>query len=939
MCEPAVQPRPRQGVPARPPEASSQGGSSDRGRNLNHRKTLSGFLPPGGGSGILWVTAVLVLLLTAGLGTPAFAGDSGPGNAVLRTTLPNGLRVVIVRNPIAPVVTTVVNYLVGSNEAPPGFPGTAHAQEHMMFRGSPGLSADQLADIAAAMGGMFDADTQQAVTQYFFTVPAEDLDVALHIEAIRMRGVLDSEALWQTERGAIEQEVARDLSSPTYVFYTRLLAAMFKGTPYAHDALGTRASFDQTTGAMLQRFHTQWYAPNNAILVIAGDVQPQAALAAVKKQFGGIARQAVPAKPRMHLQPVTPQTMELDTDLPYGLVSIAYRMPGYDSPDYAAVQVLADVLNSPRGALYGLSAGGQALSTGFSFSPFQQSGLGFAAAAFPSGGDPQALLKAVRKVLTDDLSHGFAADLVATAKRHAALDAQLDKNSIPGLAMAWSQALAIEQRRSPEADVAAVRQVSVADVDRVARQYLDPDRAIVAILTPQPSGAPAASSGFGGKESFAPEKTKGVKLPAWAAAALERLSIPAPSTSPVSTTLPNGLRLIVQPASASDTVSVYGHVRNNPYLQTPAGQEGVDDVLDQLFSYGTRTLDRLAYQKALDDIGAYASAGADFSLQVAAGRFERGVQLLADNELDPALPEPAFRIVRRQVADTVAGQLKSPDYLTSRALQKALFPKDDPALRQSTPSTVSSLSLEDVKAYYRNVFRPDQTALVVVGNITPERARRAIEQYFGHWTATGPQPNTVLPSVPPNAPRTTRVPDASRVQDKVILAETLGLTRHDPEYYALELGNHVLGGGFYATRLYQDLREKTGLVYNVSSSFDVGRSRGIYMVAYACDPANVAKARGIVERNLHEMQATRIDDDALRQAKAMLLRETTLAESGLDAIADGFLSRVDLDLPLDEPTLAAHRYVNLSAAQVQAAFAKWLRPRDLVQVTEGPPPH
>jgi zinc protease len=169
---------------------------------------------------------------------------------VLLATLDNGLRIVIVRNSLAPAVTTVVNYMAGSNEAPEGFPGTAHAQEHMMFRGSPDLTAGQLADIGATMGGLFNADTQQTVTQYFFTVPADDLDVALHIELIRMRGVLNSERLWQQEKGALEQEVAQDLSNPEYVFYTRLLAAMFR-TPCTSAARHGRRS-TKTTGAMLR---------------------------------------------------------------------------------------------------------------------------------------------------------------------------------------------------------------------------------------------------------------------------------------------------------------------------------------------------------------------------------------------------------------------------------------------------------------------------------------------------------------------------------------------------------------------------------------------------------------------------------------------------------------------------------------------------------------
>lgn len=855
---------------------------------------------------------------------------------VIRATLDNGLRLVIVRHPIAPVVTTVVNYRVGANEAPEGFPGTAHAQEHMMFRGSPELSSNQLAAIIAAMGGQFDADTQQTVTQYFFTVPAEDLQVALHIEAIRMRGVLDSEDLWRQERGAIEQEVAQDLSSPEYVFYAKLLGAMFQGTPYAHDALGTQASFDKTTGAMLKTFYDTWYAPNNAIMVIVGDVNPRATLSDVQRWFGDIPRKPIPSRPAVRLQPVKAQRLELKTDLPYGLAITAFRLPGYDSPDYAAAAVLADVLDSQRGDLEALAASGKALQAGFSLHTLPKAGLGYAVAAFPKDGDAQGVLKEVQKVLVQRVQHGVSADLVAAAKRRARAEAEFQKHSVSGLAMAWSRALAVEGRASPDDEVRAIEQVAVTDVNRVARQDLDLDHAIVAILTPEASGKPVSSKGFGGRESVAQQPTTTVTLPAWAQQALERLSIPESHVRPVVNLLPNGIKLIVQPAAVSDSVIVYGHIHNQPALQAPAGKEGVDAVLEQLFDFGTTELDRVAFQKALDDIGAQASAGTTFELQVLADQFERGVQLLAQNELHPALPEAAFAIVRSQQAATVAGQLQSPDYLTHRALQTALYPKHDPTLRQATPATVSSLTLKDVKDYYHRVFRPDLAAIVVIGKIDPERAKAVIERHFGAWQAAGPKPDLLLPPVPLNAPDTVAVHNASRVQTQVILAETLGLTRSTPDYYALVLGNHVLGGGFYATRLYRQLREQRGLVYYVAASLEANQTRSTYTVDYACDPEKLAEVRAIVERNVRDMQTHLVSPHELHQAKAMLLRRIPLGEASLGDIARGLISRDDLDLPLDEPKRAAKRYVALTAESVRAAFKRWLHPDHLVQVSEGP---
>ncbi len=887
--------------------------------------------------------ALLRALLALGMLTLAAAASAAAPSAhsgALRATLKNGLHVVIVRNDLAPVATTVMTYHVGANETPKGFPGTAHALEHMMFRGSPGLTAAQLSYISASMGGNFNAQTRQTVTQFFFTVPASDLGVALHIQSIRMRGLLLTPKLWKPERGAIEQEVSRDLSDPGYRMYKHLLSTLFKGTPYAHDALGTRPSFNKTTAAMLKHFYETWYAPNNATLVIVGDVDPHKTLTRVEHLFAGIPAKKLPKRPAVNLQPVkTTKTLRLKTDQPYGLAVIAMRMPGYHSPDYAAAQVLADVLSNQRAKLYGLVPAGKALGTQFDLEARPDAGLAYAIGAFPRGADSHKLLKSIRGIIAYYARNGVPKNLVEAAKRQEVTAAASNKNSISGLAMAWANALTVQGLKSPNQAIQAIRQVTVADVNRVARRYLKLDRSVSAVLTPTSSGKAVRSQGFGGKESFTPSHAEKTKLPHWAATALDHISVPKSSVKPHVSKLRNGIRLIVEPTKISDTVSVFGHIRNKPDLSTPKGQEGVDEVLDQLFPYGTHKLGRVAFHRALDGIGAFESAGTDFSLQVLNHHFDRGMQLLAANELKPRLPAHAFKVVRQQVASSVAGQIQSPSFHASQALRRGLYPAHDPSLRHATPKSVESLTLKDVRAYYHKVFRPDLTTIVVIGDITPQRAREAVEKYFGAWNAHGPKPQTELPKVPPNKPSTTAVPDSSRLQDRVLLAQTLGITRSSPAYYALKLGNRVLSGGFYASRLYSALREKTGLVYYVGSSVDAEKTRAHFAVRYGCDPGNVDKARNIVVRELQTMQKDPVSPVELHRAKAQLVRGIPLQEASESDIAQGLLYRASHGLPLDEPMIAARAYMKLSAADVQKAFAKWLRPTDFVEVTQGPAPH
>ena len=859
---------------------------------------------------------------------------------VTRATLDNGLRVVIIRDSIAPVVTVENNILAGGDETPAGFPGMAHAQEHMLFRGCADLSGSQISAIYAQLGGTDNADTQQTVTQFFATVPAENLDVLLRVDAACLAGAQDSQSEWAQERGAIEQEVARDLSNATYKFITRLNADLFAGTPYAHDALGTKPSFDATTGEMLHQFYRAWYAPNNSILIITGDVDPNRTLADVKRIYGAIPRHDVPPHPAVNLQPVKSETFTLPSDLPYQLVFVAFRMPGTDSPDFAAAQILADVLASHRAKLYDLVVQGKALAVDFSLGEsYRKASVGFAVAALPADADAAPVVASIQSILADAVTNGLPPDLFAAAKRKEVTSAEFERNSIPDLAARWSDAVAVEGRESPEQDLAALQNVTPQDIRRVAQASLVERNAIIAVLKPAPSGLASAAKGFGGSEQATVPPSSPVTLPQWAESELKTLSIPKPMTPPSDMKLPNGVRLIVLPETISPTITVVGEVRHQSDLETAAGKEGVDDILDGLFDYGTTSLDRVAFHKALDDIGATETGGHFFSLRVLKQYFAPGVQLLAANVLTPRLPPDALEIVRKENAELTAGQLMSPSYRAERALQSALLPKNDPELRQATPKTISSVTLDDVKAYYRKVFRPDLTDIIVIGDITPADARKTIEECFGKWKAAGPPPNITLPAVPRNGAASFTVADDTSVQDAVTLAEELGINRFDPDYYPIELGNHVLGGGFYATRLYHDLRQVTGYVYNVGDTLSAGKTRATYTVSYGCDPANVSKAAALAKRDLSQMQAEDVSPAELMQAKALLLRQIPLSESSEDAIAGQLLDRATIGLPLDEQNRAAARYLAMTAAEIRSAFVRRIRPGDFVTVVRGPTPH
>jgi zinc protease len=881
-------------------------------------------------------------LLAAALAAAFLAVPLAPGRAqspapaahtvdVTRATLPNGLQVVVLRDTLAPVVSTWMNYLTGSDEEP--ITGLAHAQEHMLFRGSKTLTASQFADTTAITGGTFNADTQNELTQYFFEMPSQYLDVALNLERSRATGALDSQKLWDQERGAITQEVTQDNSSATFRLFEKAIGNVFAGTPYANFGLGTVPSFKKIQAPALKSFYAKWYHPNNAIYVIAGNVDPQQTIAKVRSLFANVPAAKLPARKPVRLQPLKPLTLHDNSSDPITLAFVAYRVPGYEDKDYFASQILNDVLNSQRGALYELQATGKALGTFAQSVTYPKAGMTLVGSAVPVTTTGETAVTDVKAVLEAYKKSGLPADLVEVAKRREVAQAEFARNSISGLASAWSESLAVEHR-TPDEDLAGLQRVTVDDVNRVLRSYYDQNTATVAISTPKE----AAGSAFGGRagENNTVIPTEHTGLPAFAKNILANLHVPEQTVNPVMQTLPNGLKLIVVPSTISHTAVVRGEILGNAGIQDPPGKEGIDGIVDGLFPFGTQTYDRIAYQTELDKIAATVTAGRSFGLDVLSSDFDRGVELLADDELHPAFPANAFGIVKQQTVGALTGTVKSPDYKAERALAEALYPAGDPSRRTSTPETANAVTLDDVKAFYGSAYRPDLATIVVIGDVTPEHARAAVEKYFGGWKADGPAPNVFAPAVPPNKTATASVPATGRVQASVRLAETLPLTFKDPDYPVLRLANTVLSGGFYASLLFHDLRELHGYVYTVGSSFSAGPTRGTFSVTYGADPQNVARAARLVVDDLATLQKKPLDADRLTRAKALVLGELPIAKESYEGLAGQLIAYGSTGRPLDEDRIEAAAALAATPERVRAAMAKWIRPNDLVRVVVGP---
>jgi zinc protease len=879
----------------------------------------------------------LALALLAAATSQGVRAQGGPGDVgVFTTKLSNGLRVVVVEDHAAPVVQTSVWYGFGSLQERPGKTGLAHALEHMMFRGSPEISSGGLDNIVARLGAQMNGETNYDYTQFYFEMPADKLDVALAIDADRMQHAALRAADWAVERNAVLNEIDGDASSPFFNLLALVRAAAFPGQPAGRTPLGERGDVARATVADIARYYHEWYAPNNATLVITGDVSHAQAFAKAQRFFGAIPAKQLPHWSEAHPIAAAQSRVEAQFPFPFEIVDLAYAIPGDTERGEPAISTLSTLLENERSPFYrSLVESNIALGIEANADTQLKGGLLHVFIILNPGHTSAQAQSAFTQTLDAVLRDGFDPDLVLAAKRLTIAERLYDADSIDGIGDLAGYTYGIVHEKIADEDQ-RLDALTGADLLAAARKYLS-HPTVIGHLSPNdtpPRGSSEKSSAEA-TDDFSKRVPNGpIVEPQWIAREIAMPTTARSTLSPVEFTLSNGLHVIVQRKSDRPTVTIRGAIASSPAFE-PFGKEGIIRLASSVADYGSEHYPFAQRHKETDEMGAIISTGQDFSARVETRDFDRVVAILADGEAHPTFDDPWLSIERSQLANSLQSESHISGVLIDRAYQRLLLAGSDPALRQPTAASVEGISREDLLAYAASYWRPDLTTISVVGDVSPERVRSTLEASFGSWAAQGPKPDPHLMALPPAASGHDYI--GTEANQVYIRLGQPALARSNPDYDTFSVLNQILGAsGAFESRLWQELRQKRGLVYSVDSSLEADADRGDLRVELNASPQRVVEAVGLVRRELHALQDDPVSASELEDAKVRLVSNALLEEASSSGQAQQLLDIAVNRLPVDYYRTLNERFDRITAADVQRVARAYLRPQELVEVYAGP---
>jgi len=896
------------------------------------------------------IALFFVLSLVLGFAPPATADPRLPAGVSKVTTvegvteyrLGNGLRVLLIPDASTDRITVNMTYLVGSRNEGYGESGMAHLLEHLLFRGTPrhpNVKGDLMKN-----GAQFNGSTSHDRTNYFETFAASEkkLDWALDLEADRMVHAFVSRKDLDAEMTVVRNEFEAGENSPFGVLRERVAATAYLWHNYGRTTIGARSDIENVPIDRLQAFYRDHYRPDNAVLIIAGRFDEGRALQRVVKHFGALRKPARELRPTYTVEPTQDgeRSVTLRRAGNVQLASALYHMPPGTHPDYAAVDVLVALISHvPSGRLH------KALvETGLASSVFgnenQQREAGNA--YFGASVRQDLPLEAARDALLATLE-GFARtpvtqEEVERARTRLLNDIEMTVADSSSLATTLSETIAIGDWRILFLHRDRVRQVSAADVQRVALAYLKPSNRTLGMFFPttEPDraeipGVPdvaTALKDYRGTgpvaqgESFAPTP--------------ERIEARV-----IRRQLPGGMKLALLPKKMRGGTVIAQFSLQWGDETSKLGRSTACGIASAMLMRGTRKKNRDQIANEFSRLKTKAGVGGEGGeIETVREHLPQALKLAAEVLREPSFPEGEFAQLRQAALTSIDIQRNDPSALAGLALTRHLNPYPPEhwnygATLDERAARLKALTLEDVRRCYADFFGASNSELAVVGDFDPEAVVRIATELFGDWKS--PRPYTRIPSQYTDAAPLDRVivtPDKANATLRAGMS--LKLRDDDPDYPALVLGNYALGGDA-DSRLWQRIREQEGLSYSVgsylgASSFDAKGNFGIYAIHA---PQNRARVETAVRDELRRVLAEGFTAAELETKKKAFLQARQVARTQDSAVAGKLLSYLVLGRTFAWDAAFEKRIASLTSKEVLDALRRHLAIEKLSFVKAG----
>lgn len=895
---------------------------------------------------------ILGLVVAACGAVTALADDAAPKKigsveGFTEYQFANGLKLVVFPEPSKPKLTVNMTILVGSRHEGYGEAGMAHLLEHMLFK--PTAKHPQPDRDLQERGADYNGTTWVDRTNYYETLPASDenLEFAIAWEADRLVNCPIKAEDLASEMTVVRNEFEMGENSPKGVLEQRMFATAFEWHNYGKSTIGNRADIERVPADSLRSFYKKYYRPDNVVLFVGGRVDEAKTVALVQKYFGPLVRPTEPIRSTYTEEPAQDgeRLVTLRRVGKVAVASVVYHVPAASDPDFAAVSVLEAIISADKtGRLYKALVETRRASKveGVAYSWHDPSGMIFSAEV-AQGNDPNAVADGMLDTIQTLADKGATEEEVERAKRTLLKLWEQQSLDAPKFIVAMTEWTGAGDWRLSFMFRDQLSKVTLADVNRVAKKYLQTSNRTVGIYVPtkEPQRTPVAPApdvaalvkDYKGRPEFSIGEVFD-STPAAIEARVKRASVEGVKTALLTKKNRGGAVVLKLNLRYGTTKSLFG-------LSTACS------FLPELMTRGTKKMTSEQLQDRLDELQttlhASGSAGeAVFTMQTKREHLVDALALLKQILREPILPEAEFGIIKQLRHGALDEQSAEPQALAPRAVRQKLSPYPVGDVRYfpgivEEMKLVEELDLATVKRIYDEFLSASAGELAIVGDFDEKTTTAALTDLLGGWKSKQPYERIVRAADKIPAPEMIKIKTPDKENAMYFAGLLMPLSDESPDYPALFVANDILGGSGFASRLMGRIREKEGLSYGVGSAFnasslDKRAALSIYAIA---NNANIGKVVTLAREETDRMLKDGITAEELAESQRGYL-ESQQASRG----DDGRLVVLLADCLFTGRTLKFQASIEeavkkLTREQVQAAMQKHIDPSRLVNAVAG----